>query len=359
MTSSSTPESRRARSTSPGNVNRIVAPRHRAPVLAPHSHVDSVYVFMAVGRAILARALFIVHSMATIIQTVRIEQNDSVWLFALISLIIVFEGSYTIIMRAGDERKWFCTSLLLYIVATAPPIWLLETKLCEWREDLAKDGKSDILIDGEEEELALQLLEQLLLVTLIIGRWLLPKGDISREQLSQILLAYLAISSDIVEFFDVFKEKVVYTDKRMQHIVLAAWTVRLYLMLIQGLVTYTMIFFTFKNALIIFFQTYRAFIIVNDRYIHPRPPEIDIYDNPHNRTNSRRHHSRKSPHSKSRKGIRGGGMKDDERQHLVANSSPRRNSQNSASTRKGRRRRSRSNEYYHRHELDTLEESAA
>ncbi|PAV84318.1 hypothetical protein WR25_16890 isoform B [Diploscapter pachys] len=178
MTSSSTPESRRARSTSPGNVNRIVAPRRHAPELAPHPHVDSAYVFMAVGRAILARALFIVHSMATIIQTVRIEQNDSVWLFALISLLIVFEGSYTIIMRAGDERKWFCTSLLLYIVATAPPIWLLETKLCEWREDLAKDGKSDILID-------------------------------------------------IVEFFDVFKEKVVYTDKRMQQIVLAAWTLSL------------------------------------------------------------------------------------------------------------------------------------
>lgn len=44
---------------------------------------------------------------------------------------------------------------------------------------------------GPEEELHLQLLEQLLLVVLIVGRWLLPKGDISREQLSQILLAYL------------------------------------------------------------------------------------------------------------------------------------------------------------------------
>ena len=43
-------------------------------------------------------------------------------------------------------KSRFCASLLLYIVATAPPIWLLETKLCEWREDLAKDGKSDILI---------------------------------------------------------------------------------------------------------------------------------------------------------------------------------------------------------------------
>lgn len=42
-----------------------------------------------------------------------------------------------------------------------------------------------------DEELRLQMLEQLLLVNLIIGRWILPKGDISREQLSQILLAYL------------------------------------------------------------------------------------------------------------------------------------------------------------------------
>lgn len=78
---------------------------------------------------------------------------------------------------------------------------------------------------GLEQELELQLLEQLLLVVLIIGRWLLPKGDISREQLSQILLAYLAISSDIVEFFDVFKEKPVYNNISVQRIVLAAWTV--------------------------------------------------------------------------------------------------------------------------------------
>jgi hypothetical protein len=56
-----------------------------------------------------------------------------------------------------------------------------------------------------DSELKVQFLEQLLLVILIVGRWMLPKGEISREQLSQILLAYLAIASDIVELFDVFK----------------------------------------------------------------------------------------------------------------------------------------------------------
>lgn len=74
------------------------------------------------------------------------------------------------------------------MIATAPPIWLLERKLCEWR--VANKTALD------EEEFKLQILEQMLLVVLIVGRWLLPKGDISREQLSQILLAYL------VDIFD-------------------------------------------------------------------------------------------------------------------------------------------------------------
>ncbi|ETN70085.1 hypothetical protein NECAME_01033 [Necator americanus] len=251
--------------------------------------------------------------------------------------------------------------------------------MCEWRREFELLGESKVRIEGPEEELHLQLLEQLLLVVLIIGRWLLPKGDISREQLSQILLAYLAISSDIVEFFDVFKEKPVYNNVGVQKIVLAAWTlsllqfpfvltvsrarkmrvaitktyeelilprrppnlweffhdvdiwaivlanvlqdipfllVRLYLMLQCGLVTYTMIFFTCKNALIIALQTYRAFILLNDRYIHPKPPDLDMLDT---HTYHARDHPRRSVgHQRKRKNKR---AKSEERQHLY---SPRR-----------------------------------
>ncbi|KOB67730.1 Transmembrane protein 26, partial [Operophtera brumata] len=32
------------------------------------------------------------------------------------------------------------------------------------------------------------LIEQFLMLTLIVGRWLLPKGDLTRDQLSQLLL---------------------------------------------------------------------------------------------------------------------------------------------------------------------------
>ncbi|VDD86923.1 unnamed protein product [Enterobius vermicularis] len=180
---------------------------------------EGTSILLNILRTIVTRVLFIVHSIATIWRTVKLTEKNSIWGFALVAIGIIFEGAYSIVMRAGDERRWFCTSVFLYILATAPPIWLLERKLCEMRTD--NDG-----IIGDEE-LRLQMLEQLLLVNLIIGRWILPKGDISREQLSQILLAYLAISSDIVEFFNVFKERVVWSDTFVQNVVLGAWTLSL------------------------------------------------------------------------------------------------------------------------------------
>ena len=51
------------------------------------------------------------------------------------------------------------------------------------------------------------ILEQVLLLILIIGRWMLPKGKLTHNQLSQLLLVYIGTAADIVEFFDALKEK--------------------------------------------------------------------------------------------------------------------------------------------------------
>ncbi|CAO4360394.1 unnamed protein product [Caenorhabditis nigoni] len=434
--------------------------RHQAKVKRPNS-VDASHVLISCLRAILARGIFIVHSIVTIRQTVLISERESVWGFALLSLLIVFEGGYAIIMRAGDERKWFCTSVLLYIVATAPPIWILETRICNWRAGLEKSVQGFETIQHpvvlkDNSELRLQLLEQLLLVNLIVGRWLLPKGDISREQLSQILLAYLAISSDIVEFFDVFKEKVVYSNSKVQTIVLSAWTLsllqfpfvltvsrarkmrvaitndyeqlfarqrprscfkafydvdiwaiflanalqdvpflltRLYLMTVHNLVTYTMIFFFFKNMLIILLQTYRSIIIINDRYINPKPPDMDIIEHnmdlmksrnqdidddfpssPYHKNHHHKSHEKQSKKEKKREKKRdkkSGGHKNGNR-HNNGNETPKKTRRSSSTTPtrtpKQRRTSSRSiseerEQLFPRHHgrrmdrLDTLEET--
>ncbi|KAI6182904.1 hypothetical protein M3Y97_00430600 [Aphelenchoides bicaudatus] len=307
-------------------------------------------------RALFARAIFIAHSLLAIGAAVSVHKDNSIWTFSLISVSIVIEGAYTIVMRAGDERKWFSPSILLYILATAPSIWLLEKKLCEWRQSQTADL---------DDKLQYQVLEQLLLVVLIVGRWLLPKGDISREQLSQILLAYLAISSDIVEFFDVFKARVVYQNLQLQYIVLSAWTlslfqfpfiltisrarkmrlaitneetltkrsrpeisqiiydidiwaiilanslqdipfflVRIYLIVKYKLITYTMIFFLCKNVLIIVLQTYRGFVLFNDRYVHPKAPstaELILEQRQHRRASHTSNHESPTTNARSEK----------------------------------------------------------
>lgn len=56
-------------------------------------------------------------------------------------------------------------------------------------------------------DLWLRVIEQFLLLMLIIGRWLLPKGALSHEQLSQLLLVYVGTAADIVEFYEAFNEE--------------------------------------------------------------------------------------------------------------------------------------------------------
>jgi len=51
-----------------------------------------------------------------------------------------------------------------------------------------------------------KILEQVLLLLLILGRWILPKGKLTHDQLSQLLLVYIGTAGDIVEFFEAFKE---------------------------------------------------------------------------------------------------------------------------------------------------------
>lgn len=72
-----------------------------------------------------------------------------------------------------------------------------------------------------------QMIEQTLLIIVVIGRWLLPKGKFTRDELSQLLLAYVAISSDIVELFTVFKWQEVRLSMKLTLVVLILWTISL------------------------------------------------------------------------------------------------------------------------------------
>ncbi|XP_050302667.1 transmembrane protein 26 isoform X2 [Anthonomus grandis grandis] len=68
------------------------------------------------------------------------------------------------------------------------------------------------------------LIEQFLMLILIIGRWMLPKGDLTRDQLSQLLLVYIGTAADIIEFFDSFKDDKIAAEPILVLLTLAIWS---------------------------------------------------------------------------------------------------------------------------------------
>ncbi|XP_038072984.1 transmembrane protein 26-like [Patiria miniata] len=114
----------------------------------------------------------------------------------------------------------FSPTIALYIICTAVCIWWMQLTLYRQRKDFAENGSDynvstdpDIvkipLLPSVQIEFLLQLkctlpqwcdiLLQLMMFILIIGRWLLPKGKLSRDQLSQLLLVQIGIAADILE----------------------------------------------------------------------------------------------------------------------------------------------------------------
>ncbi|CAF0825526.1 unnamed protein product [Adineta ricciae] len=166
--------------------------------------------------------------------------NSCGTIFILIELVV------TIIERQGHEPKWLSPSFLIFILASMPCLWLLEMRRVDVRRtNYYTDSNStnaapfdqvmirmgndelypsqvlpydDILkklrvnVDLHTKTMALELS---LLFLIIVGRWVLPKGVTSRSNLSQLLLVYMSIASDIVDLLAILNEDHVLTSQRM------------------------------------------------------------------------------------------------------------------------------------------------
>lgn len=138
--------------------------------------------------------------------------------------------------------------MFLYLSSIVPAIWLLELDKLDKRTryqdrmlnetinlaaTVGKDLKDlnkmlgvkiqlpDIQLTAE---MWVTLIEQFLMLVLIIGRWMLPKGDLTRDQLSQLLLVYIGTAADIIEFFDSFKDAKIANEPVLVLLTLSIWS---------------------------------------------------------------------------------------------------------------------------------------
>lgn len=135
--------------------------------------------------------------------------------------------------------------MFLYLSSMVPAIWLLELDKIDRRLRFeAETGNLNLTALGADLKhldklLGVQiklpdiqvdpstwitLIEQFLMLILIIGRWMLPKGDLTRDQLSQLLLVYIGTAADIIEFFDSYKDNTIASEPLLVFLTLGIWS---------------------------------------------------------------------------------------------------------------------------------------
>ncbi|XP_076757001.1 transmembrane protein 26 [Xylocopa sonorina] len=300
--------------------------------------------FLATVKAIITRIVFASHGFIAIWQVTTFKKNPLFWYLSCPILLLFFEGIFTLTIKENQEWKWFCPSVFLYLSSVVPAIWLLELDKVDRRLkafetnvnisenfDLANLAAADLkhlekafgvnihLPDIQiSTETWVTLIEQFLMLILIIGRWMLPKGELTRDQLSQLLLVYIGTAADIIEFFDSFKEDRIAREPVLVYLTLGIWAwslmqftvvltatksrksrlssgsavkrrvhtetsccsidvwgialnmilqdgpflaFRLILIIHYRIVSYMNIFFTCKNTLVILLQLYRLYVV--------------------------------------------------------------------------------------------------
>ncbi|XP_043103862.1 transmembrane protein 26 [Puntigrus tetrazona] len=280
--------------------------------------------------ALLSRFLFAVHGILTVWRVVEVTGEPSYWLLLTGVALLGVEMAITIKYTRNAEWKWFSPMVFLYLSTVIPSVWFLELNLLQSNLPINSSTNSDpqffsqiALTTGLAEldpENWVEALEQTMLIVLVLGRWLMPKGDMSRDQLSQLLMVYVGLGADILDIFDTFKEPQVKTKQAVIIVGLSlfswalmqfplvltqtsrpkvqvedqsetaqlgragltvsccsseVWSLlltvglqdgpfliyRLYLMIRENVLNQLMIFFTCKNILIVLLEVYRICVI--------------------------------------------------------------------------------------------------
>ncbi|XP_017052392.1 transmembrane protein 26 [Drosophila ficusphila] len=214
-------------------------------------------------KAILTRIIFSAHSLLAIWQVVAIKSDIKYWALCGPLVLLLLEGIFTIMIKKTQEWRWFCPSVFLYLSSIVPAIWLLELdKVARRVANLTQTNStvpnpsnfsipggnvtgfgpsSNLNVNSSVPPVAtllgqagvtlsvtpdtwITLIEQFLMLILIVGRWLLPKGDLTRDQLSQLLLVYIGTAADIIEFFDSYKDDSIAMIHNLVLLTLGIWS---------------------------------------------------------------------------------------------------------------------------------------
>jgi cell division protein FtsB len=137
---------------------------------------------------------------------------------------LALNSAVALVIMLSDEA---CSDIISYSVFSSTLFFSSKLKVTFLPQTLMS------IFPNSDDEVVIYTLEQALVLILVIGRWLLPKGSLSRDQLSQLLLVYVGVAADIIEFTEIIKEDEIRNAKMLmnKHFVNAVilfWSVSLF-----------------------------------------------------------------------------------------------------------------------------------
>lgn len=205
---------------------------------------------MNIFWSITSRAIFISHGIYTIFVLIKYENeqtgkyNYSYIAIGLPLIFLVLEMMLATFTGSMRQFKYFWPSGFLYICALLPIVFLVESSMVNFRVHCRKLADSNTTLtkygnrecpeigsqveydnmigtSGDYSETMLKTLCELgMFVCIIVTRWFMPRGSMTREQLSTLLLTYIGNSADIIELFETFGQDQVAVSIEITYIVL-------------------------------------------------------------------------------------------------------------------------------------------
>ncbi|KAL5018306.1 hypothetical protein ScPMuIL_004028 [Solemya velum] len=273
-------------------------------------------------RSLFVRVVMAAHSVLCVYKLADVRNNYMYLLLLAPYLIMLAEVVYKSCKKDFHENRWFSLSMLLCLFSSVPSIWLLELDRLDKQmsanttdcDRMLSHGKGGIELKGENfvdilrtilvnDDTLISILEQMLLYMMIVGRWILPRGKSTRHDISQLLIMYLGMASDITELFALLEMVILRRDTELTHTILALWTlsliqftivltaqsekgcfkneiwsiiltcvlqdlpflvIRLFIIFYYGIITYSIVAFSCKNLILLAVLMYRIHVIRMD-----------------------------------------------------------------------------------------------
>ncbi|XP_069803814.1 transmembrane protein 26-like [Dendropsophus ebraccatus] len=146
---------------------------------------------------------FIVHGVMMVYVVEDIMRDKTYWALLTGVILMTIVGILSISKKmAFLENKWFSLMVFLYLCTVVPSIIVVEhhNLILKSNKEYPDCTASGHNVTKQCKEM--RIYEESTFLTLITGRWLMSRGDMTRDQLGQLLLTYFALGADTLDILD-------------------------------------------------------------------------------------------------------------------------------------------------------------